>query len=1037
MEYLMDLNPQQKSAVTHKEGPLLIVAGPGSGKTHVIIERVKNLVQSQIPQSAILCLTFTEKAAGEMKQRLERHGIIDAKISTFHSFAREVLEENMLASGLGHATKILKKPVQMVWCIKNTDRFNFDPRYVNLKNNHVRVYTGMLEAISNFKEEMITPEQFQQYIDTRLAELEKTVTTQETKEDLEKERQYLLEHNEFNKVYREYEKFRDIKQLIDFDDMVSLCVHLLKDNPRILKQYREKFQHILVDEFQDNNFAQLEIVKLLSEQKNITVVGDDDQCIMRFQGAYFGIFEDFEKHYSDKTKVELGQNYRSTQNIVELSSQLLSDVPDRLPKNLFAKQERGDPVNVVRCSTNDAQTEYVVEKIRSLIGKPITRRNGTTDKITYSDIAVLSRRRAEGSKIATALKSFGIPTTFVGDTNIFTTAVIRDMVAFLKTTSSPSTSGMHLFHIMKSSGISEKNIAVITNKAHVINRHVYEGEEDSVLDMMRKADTFDISQKSEIAELVLQIDKSAKAHQQSTIPELVHKIMMSISGIYKKFVQSDSSNSRKNLAYLNKFYELSLEFYEIFPEKSLAEFIEHLEILGKIEIEIEDTTAYEDTVSVMTLHKSKGKEFPIVFVTDLSEGKLPSKYLERHFHVPEKLLKGIRQIDTKEMHIQEERRLMYVGMTRAQNQLFLLSPILYSGTVTKRKPSVFLDELDFENNPLVNATEFEASGKFQMGSEDLTERIKQELQNETASAVNSMNLTTAVHRIIELSRVKYFEENGTFDGFDAGQVIQVDLNDVNHRKDLEGQKEPLINKETFTLSPSSYKAYVSCPLKFKFQKILRVPTKSSPALDLGTAIHGVAEDIANEKAEGKQISEKQALTKLQDRWIFRSFQNKDEESKSLDRAKTMVKKYIEWEQASKNTLVGTEIAFDVKIGDVTFTGRIDRLEKNPDGKYEVIDFKSGSSKLSKNKAALDPQLNIYALAVRKMYGELPVKASLHYLENNPVDYFVTEESVDDAIGPILMMTGEILAENFDPAPSHDACMFCPYTAICSAKVTLD
>ena len=216
---------------------------------------------------------------------------------------------------------------------------------------------------------------------------------------------------------------------------------------------------------------------------------------------------------------------------------------------------------------------------------------------------------------------------------------------------------------------------------------------------------------------------------------------------------------------------------------------------------------------------------------------------------------------------------------------------------------------------------------------------------------------------------------------------------------------------------------------------MRVPQPASVATDLGTVIHAVTEEMAEDKAKGEKLTKEKGLEKLKDKWIFRSYQNQTDENNAVGRAEQMIETYVNWEEQTKNTLVGTEIPFEIKIGEITFTGRIDRLEKNPVGKYEVVDFKSGSSVKSKNKAKVDPQLNIYAKAVEKMKGELPAKASLFYVEKNKmVEYPVTRELVDEAIEGIIEMTKEILKENFKATPSFAACKFCSYQSICDAKI---
>ena len=1029
---MSELNEQQANAVNHSKGPLLVIAGPGSGKTRVIIEKILKLVKSKVEQSSILCLTFTDKASGEMKQRLEKQGMIDVKINTFHSFSKEILEENFMESGLGRDTKIFKKSSQMVWCIRNTDKFNFDSNYLELGHNQVRIYSAILEAISNFKEEIISPDGVQNYINENLKLLE---SKDPKEEEVQEQNKFFKKLNEFNKVYYAYQAYLKEKQLIDFDDMITKAIELLQKDPVILLNYQKKFQHILVDEFQDNNFSQLEILKLIGKHGNITAVGDDDQCIMKFQGAYSGIFEDFKSSYTCNT-VELSQNYRSNQNIVKLANQLLEPISNRVKKSLFSAQEEGESIKVIRTATDNGEVEFTIKTIQKILGKPLKRRDGTTKPISYSDITILSRRKTEGQKFARTLKSFGIPATFTGESNIFSSPGILDLISFLKITNSPLSSGAEVFRLLKSQGITEKNITVITHAAHKKARYIYDGQDDYVLDTLRKFDSFDITQKEEIKELIEQIDKISTFSRTATISQLVHKIMMSYSDIYKKSIYSDKIQDKKNIILLNKFYEIAEEFQDIYSNEPLSEFLTHVSILGEFEIEIQDVL-FEDAVNVQTLHKSKGKEFPIVFITDLAEKRFPVSYKERTFHVPQKLMRGVgRTLETSQLHLEEERRLFYVGMTRAMNMLFLLYPKKYPGNVNEKDPSEFLVELNYEKNSLIELIDFQESDSMNMQPEEIIDRIKADLQKEAASAINQLNLKTAIHRIVELSRVKHFEKYGNFDDFDSQDVLKINIEDVNLTEELTGQKIPLINKDNFTLSPSSISAYSECPLKFKFQKILRVPSPSSVALDLGSVVHAITEEVAQEKMKGEKVVKEKAISKIKDKWIFKSYQSQSEENTAIQRAEEMVETYIKWENETKNEIVDIELPFDVKIGDITFTGRIDRLEKNPDGKFEVVDFKSGKTVKSKNKAKTDVQLNIYAKVVEKLKGELPVKASLFYVEKDKmVEYAVTEESVNETIDTIKDMTKEILSENFTATPSYNACMFCSYQSICDAKVT--
>lgn len=305
------LNPDQLRAVTREGGPLLIAAGPGSGKTRVIIDRVIHLVKKGLKPSEILCLTFSEKAAEEMRQRLEKEmDASEMEISTFHSFAKDVLEDNVLDSGIGSTSGVLKKSARLVWGLKNIDEFRL--QHLEIGNNAVKVIKSLVDGISTFKDELISPDELEKYVESK---------AQSSMSD--EERDFVNKLSDLCKVYKKYEEFQKSKAVIDFDDMVVRATELFHKKPRVLAKYHKKFRHVLVDEFQDNNYAQLELVKMIGKSGNVTAVGDDDQSIYRFQGAYLTNFQDFKEHFQNTTVVTLNQNYRSSKCIVQAAGQLL------------------------------------------------------------------------------------------------------------------------------------------------------------------------------------------------------------------------------------------------------------------------------------------------------------------------------------------------------------------------------------------------------------------------------------------------------------------------------------------------------------------------------------------------------------------------------------------------------------------------------------------------------------------------------------------------------------------------------------------
>ena len=515
------LNIEQQNAVTHSGCPLLIVAGPGSGKTRVIIERILHLIKLGLKPSEILCLTFSEKAAEEMKQRLEKSiDISEMQISTFHSFAKDVLEDNVLVSGIGMSAGVMSRASQLVWGLKNIDTFGLE--YIEIGHNTPEVIESIIDGISTFKDELVSYEELKRYLETKLAQ------------DVDEEQKsFFLKLWDMAKVYEKYQNFQRSRGIIDFDDMIVEAVKLLKRRNDIVKKYQNRYKHILVDEFQDNNFAQLELVKLISHNGNVTAVGDDDQCIYRFQGAYLTNFKDYSAYFKNTKVVNLNQNYRSSRNIVNLASQLLETVPERQPKKLFTENEEGEKVTLGVCSNENSEVEFVAKTISSLIGKSIKRRDGSNGLLTYKDFAILSRKKILGQKFANGLKARGIPVIFSGESNLFAMPLVKDFLSFLRIADDPGRSGMDITRLMTLSGISEQNIAEINR---IAKKMAYSDptDIDFVFETLKNSTDLNVTQKHILRELRSQLDKLIVIRNSLPLSELVYKTIMSISGLYKQ-----------------------------------------------------------------------------------------------------------------------------------------------------------------------------------------------------------------------------------------------------------------------------------------------------------------------------------------------------------------------------------------------------------------------------------------------------------------------------------------------------------------------
>jgi DNA helicase II / ATP-dependent DNA helicase PcrA len=1017
----MTLNSEQKIAVEHKNSPLLIVAGPGSGKTFVIIERILHLVKSGIKPSEILCLTFTKKAAGEMADRLEDEGIEDVEISTFHAFAQSILIENILESGVNISSGVIKRSAQLAWGLKNIDSFDF--QHVKIGNNAEDLIRSIIDGIRTFKDELISPDMLKEYLDSK-----KSKKLDEDEEEL------IARLGDLQRVYVQYQEFWSTKSVIDFNDIIVESINLLKQKPLIQKKIQEKYKHILVDEFQDNNFAQLEIVKLISTKGNVTAVGDDDQSIFRFQGAYMKNFNDFEKYFKKTKKVNLDQNYRSTQNIVNFSNSLVVNIEERQKKNLYSKNIKGDKIHIRACLDENSEVEYVVKTIKELMGKPITREDGSKGLVSYADFAILSRSRKSGVKFVKSLKAHGLPAEFVGSDNLFATPVIKDIMAYLNIVNSPVNSGREISRLLKNHGIIEYNIAKINHYAEQISESDNPSV-DFVLKSLQNISKQDISQKKEIDEFVGILHELSNISKYSP-SDIIYKIIMSISGLYKKAIHDNSIENRINQILLKEIYNYALEYESLYPEGTMDDFISYLNYLFRFDLELPEELDQDDSILVTTIHQSKGRQFQVVFIVDVAKGKLPLVARTKKFYVPKDLAKGlVRDADEKTLHLLDEKRLLYVAATRAKSHLYITYAQNYESRKKEAPPSPFLEEINFRENLLVDFKEYKGTAEVVLESGERLEQLKQEHQAIAATSINQMNLNTALQKIVDLLKIQYFEKHKKLKGFDPAALLKIENNDSHIDDQLYEKISPLITKENFRISPSTIETYEDCPLKFKFKYVLKIPTPSKTFFSLGTAVHAVAENLTKMEKDNIKPTEKLALEILGKQWDSSSYRSqKTKEKQDKVTSKDMIKTYLAWEKNNENTPVDVEPYFRIPFNGVTISGKIDRVEQTPDGEYEVIDFKTGGVYKTKNTIKDSVQMNVYAMGVEKLYGKLPKKASLFYIKHDKiVTHFIEEEALEEFKKTLGITVEAIFDEKFPANPDTWKCSRCDYAGICDEK----
>ena len=594
---LDELNDKQKEAVLYNEGPLLIIAGAGAGKTKTLTTKIAYLIEEKkVSPYNILAITFTNKAAKEMKDRLFKIVGNDVKkltVSTFHSFGLKLLRENYERLGYDKNFVIMDSDDSLTVVKKIIKDMNYDPKIYNPR--------AIRNKISSCKNEMMSPAQYERYA---VSDYEKVV----------------------KEIYEKYETKLQRNNSVDFDDLLLLPIELFKKHPDILKRYQELYKYILIDEYQDTNEAQYILTKLLSEKNRlITCVGDDSQSIYSFRGANYKNILNFEKDYKDAKTILLEENYRSTSNILDAANQVIKNNKMRKDKNLWTSRGIGEKIKYYRAYNERDEAQYVIRKIKEL-----TNRN-----VDYKDIAVLYRTNAQSRVLEEEMLKENMPYRVVGSFYFYSRKEIKDLIAYLRLIHNykDNVSLLRVINTPKR-GIGLKTIENLTRKADEEGISIYEA----------------ITSGKELQFKEL-IERLKKVSEDLTLTELIDKVL-DATGIKQELESEGTLESEVRLENLEEFKSITKSFEEREGLVSLEEFLLEISLISDVEEYKDDP----NRISLMTVHSVKGLEFNHVFVVGMEEGIFP--------HVNSLM---------ENSEIEEERRLCYVAITRAKDDLHLVN----------------------------------------------------------------------------------------------------------------------------------------------------------------------------------------------------------------------------------------------------------------------------------------------------------------------------------------------------------------------------
>ena len=608
---LVGLNPQQQKAVKATDGPLLIMAGAGSGKTRVLTHRIAYLMaEKEAAPWNILAITFTNKAAREMKDRI--HNLLGPAaeniwVSTFHSMCVRILRRDIDRVGINRNFSILDMTDQLsviknVLKDKNIDPKKFEPR-------------SILSSISSAKNELITPEDFAK---KAKGPYEQVVSD----------------------VYEQYQKRLRKNQALDFDDLIMTTIQLFQRVPEVLEFYQRKFQYIHVDEYQDTNHAQYLLVKLLAARfKNLCVVGDSDQSIYRWRGADIANILSFEKDYKNANVILLEQNYRSTKRILQAANEVIEKNMNRKPKNLWTENQEGNKLMYYRADSEFGEAQFVAGKIKELV---------ENDGRSYSDFAILYRTNAQSRVMEEVLLKSNINYTIVGGTKFYDRKEIKDILAYLRLIANPDDdiSLTRVVNVPKR-GVGATSIDKIGNYAI--------SNELSMIQGLGEVEQIGLSKKvtNSLVEFRDLIRNWGDMQDFLSVTELVEEVLDKTG--YRDVLKNEKTlEAQSRLENIDEFLSVTKNFEDNNDDKSLVAFLTDLALVADIDKFDEDEADQNEAVVLMTLHSAKGLEFPVAFLMGLEEGIFPHN----------------RSLD-EEAEMEEERRLAYVGITRAEEQLFL------------------------------------------------------------------------------------------------------------------------------------------------------------------------------------------------------------------------------------------------------------------------------------------------------------------------------------------------------------------------------
>jgi DNA helicase-2/ATP-dependent DNA helicase PcrA len=957
---LRGLNREQRSAVTHGEGPALVIAGPGTGKTEVVTRRVAWLIATKraLPRE-ILALTFTDNAAQEMQARVDvlvPYGQADAAIHTFHAFGDRLLREHAFELGLGSDVRLLSRPELIVFLREHLFELGLE-RYRPL-GDPTRFLGALVDFFGHAKDEDVGPKDLELHA-TALAATALDAADAEARAaivDLANGR------SELARAFNSYTRLMAAHGHIDHADQVAAALTLLRTRPSVAAELGRRYRYVLVDELQDTNKAQVELVVAISTRNhNVMAVGDPDQGIYGFRGARADNVQRFTRSLARARTIRLRRNYRSLAPVVRAAQNVLRaahPVVAGLGQQVAHRRGAGTPLRHLSFATPEAEADAVAAEIerRILAGaRP-------------ADFCVLLRANSDSADFARSLRVRGIDVDTGSRGALVDVPSVRALLAFVRLVADPRDS-LEAFTLAAAEpyALDSATLGRLLTSSRRRNR--------TLLDALREArasgdPSISDETRRHATLLVDHVDKAVAMSATSTSGEVVYDYLRRSGALARlAAANADSPSDARSVA---RFCELLRSRAALLDQDRIAFLAPALE-LSDVTADLDGDAVDRNAVRVLTVHRAKGLEFRTVFVSGLVDGRFPVRSRPPVLSLPDELTADV--VDDARA-LSEERRLFYVAVTRARDEVILTSHEFGPHGRGRRRPSPFITEaIDAPVATLEAASPIPAPA-----TDDQLARILVPPTPAAAAAASEARLTLSFSQIDE---------------------------------------------------------YLTCPERYRLRYDIGIPTPPHHALSYGTAIHQAIAAFHTAQARGSVLSEDELIEELRRAWQPDGYLSREHEDARFAAGADALRVFRAQQISAGGTPpTAIERPFSFRLGRDEIRGRIDRVDASADGAV-ITDYKSSDvrdQKRADTKARDSLQLQVYALAYQAETGAVPKRVQLHFVESGVVGSTTpTAERLDKARDKLAAAADQIRARRFGPKPSAIACGYCPFRTICTSS----